>query len=291
MAPIRIERDAFADNVPHRDLLLSPDHAVFVDGMLICVRQLVNGSTIRQERGWTAVDYYHVELDQHAILLAEGLPAESYLDTGNRGFFANSGAPLVLHPDLTDETDYPTREAGSCAPFVWDEASVRPVWQRLADRAAAIGRPVTQRATTTDADLRLLADRRTVKPVFSDSDRVIFVLPRGAREVRLVSRAQSPTEARPWLDDRRRLGVRVKRIVLRGADEMREVPVDHPDLTRGWWAVERDGQMMSRWTDGEAVLPLPAMRGHVMLEIHLAGSMTYAVDAAPEAAPGRLEAA
>jgi hypothetical protein len=48
---------------------------------------------------------------------------------------------------------------------------------------------------------------------------------------------------------------------------------------------------MSRWTDGEAVLPLPAMSGHVMLEIYLAGSMTYAVDAAPEAAPARLAAA
>ena len=257
VAPIRIERDAFADGMPHRDLLVSPDHAIFVDGMLICARQLVNGTTIRQERGSRAVHYCHIELDQHAILLAEGLPAESYLDTGNSGFFANSEAPMVLHPDLTDETDYPTREAGSCAPFVSDEASVQPVWQRLADRAAVIGQAVTQRVTTTEANLRLLADRRTLKPVFSDSDRVIFVLPRGAREVRLVSRAQSPTEARPWLDDRRHLGVRVKRIVMRSAGEMREVPMDHPDLARGWWAVEQDGPMMSRWTDGEAVLPLP----------------------------------
>ena len=281
MAPIRIERDAFADGMPHRDLVVSPDHAIFVDGKLICARQLVNGTTIRQELNWTAVDYYHVQLDQHAILLAEGLPAESYIDTGNSGFFANSGAPLVLHPDLTDETDYPTREAGSCAPFVWDEASVRPVWQRLADRAAAISRPVPQRVTTTDAALRLLANQRTVKPVLSDSDRVIFVLPRGAGEVRLLSRAQSPTEARPWLEDRRRLGVRVKRIVLRGADDVREVPVDHPDLTRGWWAVERDGQVISRWTDGEARLLLPAMSGIVMLEIHLAGPMIYVVDAVP----------
>ena len=279
VAPIRIHRGAFADNTPNRDLLVSPDHAIFVDGKLICARQLVNGATIRQELDWTAVDYYHVELDRHAILLAEGLPAESYIDTGNSGFFANAEAPLVLHPDLTDETDYPTREAGSCAPFVWDEASVQPVWQRLADRAAAIGRRVSQRVTTTDADLRLLADRRTVKPVFSDSDRVIFVLPRGAREVRLVSRAQSPTEARPWLEDRRRLGVRVQRIVLRGADDMREVPMDHPGLARGWWGVERDGQTMSRWTDGEAVLALPAMRGDVMLEIHLAGAMTYVLEA------------
>ena len=104
---------------------------------------------------------------------------------------------------------------------------------------------------------------------------VIFTLPRGAREVRLLSRAQAPTEARPWLEDRRRLGVRVARIVLRGADEVREIPVDHPDLATGWWAVERDGQTMSRWTDGQAVLPLPAMRGTVMLEIHLAGTMTF----------------
>ena len=135
--------------------MVSPDHAIFVDGMLICARQLVNGTTIRQEKGRTSVDYYHVELVQHAILLAEGLPTESYLDTGNRGFFSNSGAPLVLHPDLTDETDYPTREANSCAPFVSDEASVQPVWQRLADRAAAIGRAGSPRATTTDAGLHL----------------------------------------------------------------------------------------------------------------------------------------
>ena len=167
VAPIRIERDAFADNVPHRDLLVSPDHAIFVDGQLICARQLVNGTTIRRETGWSSLDYYHLELNEHAILLAEGLPSESYLDTGNRGFFANAGAPLVLHPDLTDETDHPTREAGSCAPFVWDEASVRPVWQRLSDRAVAIGHAASpRRVITTDADLRFIANRCTITPVF-----------------------------------------------------------------------------------------------------------------------------
>ena len=85
--------------------------------------------------------------------------------------------------------------------------------------------------------------------------------------------------------------MRVKRIVLRTANEVTEVPMDHPGLTEGWWAVERDGQVMSRWTDGDAVVPLPAISGDVMLEIHLAGSMTYAVNAAPEAAPARPAAA
>jgi hypothetical protein len=67
--------------------------------------------------------------------------------------------------------------------------------------------------------------------------------------------------------------------VLRGANELREIPMDHPDLTEGWWAVERDGQMMSRWTDGNAVLPLPAMAGDIILEIHLGDAMSYVVEA------------
>jgi Hint domain len=276
VAPVRIRRGAFADNMPHADLLVSPDHAVFVEGKLICARQLINGTTIRAEKGWTAVEYFHVELDTHAILLAEGLPAESYLDTGNRGFFANGGEPLVLHPDLTDEADYPAREAGSCAPFVSDEASVRPVWQRLAERAAALGQPAPRLATTDDPELRIVAKGRTVRPLYGENGLYIFALPKGATEVRLVSRAGSPTDARPWLDDRRCLGVDVERIVLRGANELREVPVDHPGLSQGWHAVERDGVALRRWTNGDAVLPLPVLGGPTMLEIRAGGGgMAY----------------
>jgi hypothetical protein len=283
VAPIRIERAAFADNVPNRDLLVSPDHAIFVDGKLICARQLVNGTTIRRETGWSSVDYFHVELDAHAILLAEGLPAESYLDTGNRWFFAGAGAPLVLPPDVTDETGHPSREAGSCAPFVSDDANVRPVWQGLADRAAAIGRAPPVRVTTMDAGAHLQCpDGQTIAPIHRDNVRIIFALSGAASEVRLVCRAQSPIEARPWLSDPRRLGVRVKRIVLRDADQTCEVAMDHPDFARGWWAIEHDGPIMSRWTDGEAMLPLPPMRGPAMLEICLAGAMIYVEDAVPE---------
>jgi hypothetical protein len=165
---------------------------------------------------------------------------------------------------------------------VSDEASVRPVWQRLADRAAAIGQPIPQRAVTTEANLRIRGKmrERQKKPIYADANLAIFVLPRGIAQIHLLSRAQSPTEARPWLDDRRKLGVHVKRIVLRGASELHEIPLDHPSLTKGWWAVERDGQVMSRWTNGDAVLPLPErVSGHVILEIHLAGAMTYALEA------------
>jgi hypothetical protein len=85
---------------------------------------------------------------------------------------------------------------------------------------------------------------------------------------------------RPWLDDRRCLGVNVERIVVRSANELREVPVDHPDLSQGWHVVERDGIALRRWTSGDAVLPLPALSGPTILEIRAGnGGMDYVVGA------------
>ncbi|WP_284944528.1 Hint domain-containing protein [Acidisoma cladoniae] len=98
--PIRIRQGAFADNLPARDLLLSPDHAIFAEGVLVPVKYLVNGTTIVIEGAARQVVYVHVELAQHEILLAEGLPTESYLETGGRNMFQNGGLPVVLHADF-----------------------------------------------------------------------------------------------------------------------------------------------------------------------------------------------
>ncbi|HVZ06521.1 Hint domain-containing protein [Rhodopila sp.] len=282
VAPIRIARGAVAENVPARDLFVSPDHAIHLDGKLICARQLVNGSTIRQEQGWTSVEYFHIELDSHDILLAEGLAAESYLDTGNRGFFINGDAPLVLHPTLLSEADVPTREARSCAPFVWQDADVRPVWARLAARAAELGAPVAELETTTEPALIVMANGKVLRRMATVEGRHQFVLPAGVNEVRVVSRAAAPNDIHPWTEDRRRLGVYVERVVLRGHNHVQEVPLDHPTLHQGWWAVERDGQELRRWTSGDAVLPLPVMQGPVVLEIAATSSgMSYPVDVGP----------
>ncbi|GAB0120281.1 Hint domain-containing protein [Acidisoma sp. 7E03] len=95
--PVRIAPHAFGPGQPARPLLLSPDHAIFAEGVLIPVKHLLNGDSIRQMRR-RHVTYHHVELPRHAVILAEGLPAESYLDTGDRQAFAGGAGPIALHP-------------------------------------------------------------------------------------------------------------------------------------------------------------------------------------------------
>jgi hypothetical protein len=96
--PVCVTAGAFGQNVPERDLYLSPDHAVFLNGVLVPVKLLINGTSITQVKR-DRVTYYHVELPRHLIILAEGLSVESYLDIGYRGNFVGE-ATIRLFPDF-----------------------------------------------------------------------------------------------------------------------------------------------------------------------------------------------
>ena len=92
--PVRVQQGAFGGGLPHRDLWLSPDHCVFAKGVLVAIRHLLNGSTIAQVPR-DDVTYWHVELEKHDVILAEGLPCESYLNTDEYERFDNRHtAPL-----------------------------------------------------------------------------------------------------------------------------------------------------------------------------------------------------
>jgi hypothetical protein len=150
------------------------------------------------------------------------------------------------------------------------------VWERLAERSRALGQAIAESRFTDDPDVRLNVDGRVIRPVVADRLRCVFALPAGGGMVRLVSRSGHPTDARPWLDDGRRLGVYVRRIVWHTADGPQEMPVDHPEVGDGWWAVEHDGTVLYRWTNGDALLPCPV--GARIVEVHLGGGIPYRAD-------------
>jgi hypothetical protein len=280
--PIRIRRGACAEQVPHNDLLVSPDHAICIDGQLIPARLLVNGATIYQDASVRDIRYFHVELDRHDVIVSEGLPSESYLDTGNRAMFANAGMALVLHPEFSIQERLQSWRADACAPLTVDEAHVRPIWQRLAERAG-VGPDGLQHAnSTTDPELRLLVNGQVLKPILLEGGRHLFAVSRLAGgQARLVSRSARPSDSKPWLDDGRRLGVAVQGVTLRGGDRLRHIPADHPDLRDGWWAAERAGAAYWRWTDGAAAISLP--EGTEFVEVSIGGGMVYPLATVPEA--------
>ena len=117
--PVRIAADAFGDCLPRHDLWLSPDHAVYVQEVLIPIKHLINDTSIAQVPV-DEVTYYHIELPHHDLLLAEGMPAESYLDVGDRSNFENGGPMMRLFPDFsTPAVNLATLwEGKGCAPLV-----------------------------------------------------------------------------------------------------------------------------------------------------------------------------
>jgi len=91
VAPIRIARFALTDEYPRRDLYLSPKHCLFIDGYLIAVEWLVNGRSIALAtmHDREVIDYFHLELESHEVIFAEGAPAETLQVTNDREDFAN----------------------------------------------------------------------------------------------------------------------------------------------------------------------------------------------------------
>jgi len=88
--PICIKKDALGENKPFKDLYVSPGHALLLDGHMVRANSMINGTTIYQDNECEEVEYYHVELDSHSAVFANGILAESYLAVNNRHVFENS---------------------------------------------------------------------------------------------------------------------------------------------------------------------------------------------------------
>ena len=153
--PVKISRFAIDGKAPHSDLYISPGHAIYIDGILIPASNLVNGVTIVADAKPEALSLtlFHIELDTHEAILAEGLAVESFRHDHSHAhafFFDNADeyvrlygspgeppapfAPIVRYRSSRQELASHTRSA--LAPVYDLRRPIEKVRDRVIDRLA-----------------------------------------------------------------------------------------------------------------------------------------------------------
>jgi Hint domain-containing protein len=256
--PIVVRAGALAPEIPARDLWLSPRHALLLDGALVPAEHLVNAQTIVQAEAVDQVEYFHIEFEAHEVILAEGAPAESYVECDNRQGFHNAHEFAALYPDDTRAS------FGYCLPLLEPGmAELAAIRARLFERAVALGASIT-----ADPGLHLVADGTIVAAQSVADGLHTFRLDAGADEVWLASRCGVPAELNLLSSDRRCLGVCVEQLVLRDDHLRVEISHSHPSLREGF---HEDEEGVRRWTTGMGRIPehfLGAFAGGLIIEVH-----------------------
>jgi Hint domain len=108
--PVRIARSALGPDVPHADLYVTAAHSLFIDGVLAPAETLINGTTItRYEPEGDELEFFHIKLESHDVIYAEGAPAETLL---------NVEESAVNFAEYLRQYGTPATDENRCAPYV-----------------------------------------------------------------------------------------------------------------------------------------------------------------------------
>ncbi len=237
VSPVRVRAGAFGPGIPHTDLVLSPEHAVYVQGVLVPIRHLINGTTIIR-MACAEITYFHVELAEHDVILAAGLPTESWLDTGNRAMFDNASGSQTRA--LSAEDAWSLR---ACAPLVEGGETLQAIRAKLVLLANADG--------------------------FAATNLHVEVTQPGTLRVAMPPDVETLTIACPACriyPDRRYLGALLKAWRVDGVARS----LADPALTRGFHATEWHVTQPVRWTDGAGMFVIERSNVGRYVEIDVA---------------------
>ena len=158
--PVRIARSALAANVPHHDLFVTRAHGLFIDGLLVSAGNLINDTTITvyEARDYDELEYFHIKLESHDVIYAEGAPVETLVNVDEDAvnfaeYFRRSElqrqkglpAPGVFSYDGR-RSELKSRVRSALSPWLDRREQIDVICDRLEEREAMLSRqlePVT----------------------------------------------------------------------------------------------------------------------------------------------------
>lgn len=274
--PVHILKDAFEENIPSADLMVTPEHCLYFDGTFIPARMLVNGLSIYFDRTQADYKYYHIETEDHSVIKANNTLTESYLDTGNRHVFRQSGRLCAIGGGAKV-----WNQDSACALRV-DREHVEPIYRHYEARAKRAGIADRRSASvrTSDPDIHLVDDHgRRIRKARGNGSLWVFMIPALTRAVRIVSRTMQPSRVMgSFVDDRRELGVLVGKATFFDSMSLHDVTIHlHNADLDGWNNLEPTA---CRWTAGNALLPLERddPEGMGILSIDIVPASEYLIE-------------
>jgi hypothetical protein len=152
--PVRIARSALAPDVPHADLYLSREHALFIDGVLIPVGNLINGTTItrHEAREYDELEYFHIKVEGHDVIYAEGAAVETLRDVDESAvnfaeYFRKHGIARTQEPRCApwisfggSRGELKSRVRSAISPWVDRREEIDVIRDRLEERGIALSR-------------------------------------------------------------------------------------------------------------------------------------------------------
>jgi hypothetical protein len=151
--PIRISRSALAQDVPHADLYVTEGHSLLIDGLLVPVGNLINGTSIfRDERDWDELEFFHIKLQSHNVIYAEGAPADTLLNVDEcainfADYFRRFGTPEKQESPCAPRATYgggrgefKSRIRSAVSPWVDHRQPLDVIRDRLEERGIELAR-------------------------------------------------------------------------------------------------------------------------------------------------------
>jgi len=149
--PVRVAPSALGQGVPHADLYLTDWHSLFVDGVLIPVGSLINGTTITLDDAsdLAELEYFNIKLASHDVIYAEGAPVETLLDVDESAvnfseYLRRYGAPRTDEVRCAPIAPYGgrgelrSRVRSAMSPWFDRREPIDVIRDRLEERAVAL---------------------------------------------------------------------------------------------------------------------------------------------------------